>query len=115
MIDDRQWHQDKKVSIGLILSTVGFIGGLAVQTYVIGQWTGAMEERVSQVERRLEGFAQRSQQADRVIAEQGEDIAVLVEQIAGTNRSLDRLHAQIEATNALLRQLIADVASRGTR
>lgn len=100
------WHLEKKVSLGLIWATAGIILTLIGQAYLFGQWTANMAERMDQVERRLDGFSERSQAADRAISEQGRDIAVLVEQIEGTNRALDRLHAQMEATNALLRQIL---------
>lgn len=96
---NEQWHLDKRVPIALILA-------IFVQSAGAVWWASGMNERMDQVERRLGGFAERSQKADEAIADQARDIAVLVEQIEGTNRTLDRLHAQMEATNSLLRQIL---------
>ena len=100
------WHLDKKIHAGHLFSTFLIICTLAGQAYLFGQWTGELNNRMVQVERRLEGFADRGQRVDRVVTEQGEDIAVLVAQLAEQSRQMDRLYAQMETTNALLRDLL---------
>lgn len=96
---EQHWHLDKRVSIGLLISVAGIIVTLAVQTYIVGQWVGTTNERLDQIERRMENSALRAQNVDILVAQQATNIAVLVERIDAQNR-------RIEETNNLLREYL---------
>lgn len=95
------WHLDKRVPIALIV-TLAAHAGLGVW------WASTTNERLTQVERRLEGFAARSEAMREQVQDQGRTIAVLLARIDDTNRNLDRLHAEVATTNALLRELLTE-------
>jgi len=101
MNDESQWHLDKRVPIALIVAIVLQSGGAF-------WWASNLTTRVTEIERRLEGFARRGEQADLAISRQQAQIDVLISQLANTNRNLDRLFGQVQDTNTLLRQLITD-------
>jgi TolA-binding protein len=102
------WHLDKRVPIALIFSIlcVG-VGGWVKIT----QQQAQTDERLFQIERRLEGFSQRSASLQSVVNEQGQTIAVLLSRIDDTNRNLDRLRGEVQITNNLLRELLTDQRS----
>jgi peptidoglycan hydrolase CwlO-like protein len=98
---DTEWHLDKRVPVALILA-------LALQGAGGIWWASNTNERLDQVERRLEGFAARSDAMRGQINEQGQSIAVLLSRIDDTNRNLDRLRGEVQTTNNLLRQMIQE-------
>ena len=98
---DRQWHLDKRVPVALLF-------GLMVQGGAGVWWASGANERLSQIERRLEGFATRGEARDNTVNQQGQTIAVLLSRIDDTNRNLDRLREEVTMTNGLLRQLIQE-------
>jgi len=96
---DKQWHLDKRVPVALIFALcVQGAGGI--------WWASTTNERLDQVERRLEGFSERSEGMRSEIQDQGETIAVLLSRVDDTNRNLDRLRGEVAITNDLLRELI---------
>jgi uncharacterized protein HemX len=99
------WHLDKRVPIALIFSIacVGLGGWIKIT-----QQQTQTDERLSQIERRLEGFSARSEALRSVVNEQGQTIAVLLSRIDDTNRNLDRLRNEVQITNSLLRELLSD-------
>lgn len=103
--DREQWHLDKRVPIALILT-------IFLQSMAAIWWASSVNERIDQVERRLQGFAERGQRADQTIANQQRDIAVLVEQLKSSNNRMDSLSLQIRETNQLIRQLLEDPRTR---
>lgn len=100
-----QWHLDKRVPIALIFA-------IMIQSAGGVWWASAMNERMAQVERRIEGFASRNAQTDERVNTQAQEIAVLASEIKQIGRQLDRLYAQGEATNQLLRQMITGNGGR---
>ena len=102
---NEQWHLDKRVPVAIIFA-------ILIQSAGGVWWASAMNERMSQVERRLEGFASRSQETERQVDQQGREIGVLTTEIKNLTRQLERLYAQGEATNALLRQVLSNEARR---
>ena len=104
MADD-QWHLDRRVPIALIIA-------LVIQSAGGVWWASAMNERMAQVERRLEGFASRTVETERQVDAQGREIGVLTTEIKNLTRQLERLYAQGEATNQLLRQVVTGGAQR---
>jgi Tfp pilus assembly protein PilO len=101
MREGTQWHLKKEIPIALLL-------GLLIQGAGIVWWASGANERLSQIERRLEGFAVRGEALDETVAQQGQTIAVLLSRIDDTNRNLDRLRNEVGITNQLLRQLITE-------
>lgn len=99
------WHLDKRVNVSII-------GALLIQAAVIGVSWGVLNEKVSQIEKRLDTLAVRSQETDKIVAQQGEEIATLTVEIRNLTRQLDRMLAQSDTTNDLLRQLITRDAGR---
>lgn len=94
-----EWHLDKRVPVALIFAIV-------VQTFGVAWWASQTSERLTQVEKRLEAFADRNERTDRQVDEQSRQIAVLTEQVANTNRNLESLKVELSGTNELLRELI---------
>lgn len=106
---DNHWHLDKRVPLALIFA-------LALQGAGGVWWASTANERLAQVERRLESFATRSEAMQSTINQQGQSIAVLVSRIEDTNRNLDRIGREVSTTNALLRELISrPMDGRGNR
>ena len=103
---DKHWALDRRVSLGLIFSVVGIIITLGVQTYIVGQWVGTTNQRLLQIEQRMEAASLRSQAVDGIVAAQSSQIAVLVARIDEQTRQLDRLFGQVESTNELLRSYL---------
>ena len=95
------WHLDKRVPVALILT-------LALQAGAGVWWDSTTNERLSQVERRLEGFASRTEAMREEMQDQGRTIAVLLSRIDDTNRNLDLLRSEVATTNQLLRQLLTE-------
>lgn len=113
MAPREDWHLDKKVGVAHLFSTFAIILTLGGQAYVFGKWSGQLDERMGQVERRLVGFAERDGHDEEArsrlrdsVAKQGQDIAVLVSQLAEQSRQMDRLYTQMETNNDLLRDLL---------
>lgn len=100
------WHLDKKVSVTVIVALLSY-AAMGVMAFSV------INEKVSQIERRLDGFAARSQETDRKVNEQGEEIAVLTAEIKQLARQLERLYAQGEQTNDLLRQFLTNGRANG--
>jgi peptidoglycan hydrolase CwlO-like protein len=98
---DNEWHLDKRVPIALIIT-------LLLQFGAGVWWASNANERLDQVERRLEGFADRSDAMRGQINEQGQSIAVLLSRIDDTNTNLDRLRGEVATTNNLLRQMLQE-------
>lgn len=98
-MSEQQWHLDKRVPVAIIFA-------LLMQSLGGVWWASSLNERTAQIERRLEGFAQRSQGADRDIATLQQSVAVLSVQIDNTLRSVGRLEAEVSTTNALLREYL---------
>lgn len=94
-----QWHLDKRVNVSIILALTLHLG-----TSI--WWASNMTEKMTQVERRLEGFSQRNQRTDAEVREQSEEIAVLAQRMNSTIDSVDMLRAEVAVTNQLLRELI---------
>jgi lysozyme family protein len=88
-MSDTQWHLDKRVPVALLL-------GLLLQGGGVIWWASGANERLSQIERRLEGFAARSETLDNTVQQQGQTIAVLLSRIDDTNRNLDRLRGEVQ-------------------
>lgn len=102
---NNDWHLSKQVNVSIIVA-------ILIQAAVIGVGWGVLNEKVSQIEKRLDTFAVRSQETDKVVAQQGEEIATLTVEIRNLTRQLDRMLAQSDTTNDLLRQLITRDAGR---
>ena len=98
-MSENQWHLDKRVPVALILA-------LAAQGAGGVWWASTTNERLAQVERRLEAFSNRSEDMQNTIWQQGQTIAVLLARLDDTNRNLDRLHGEVVTTNSLLRELL---------
>lgn len=96
---DHQWHLDRRVPIALIFAII-------VQSAGVTWWASQMNERMTQVERRLAGFAARNDATDERVNRQSSQIAVLTEQVSNTNKSLERVEIQLSNTNELLRELV---------
>ena len=100
----QSWHLDKRVPIAILT-------GLVMQAGAVFYWGGSFqaqtEERLEQIERRMNGFATRSEGMQREVQDNGRTIAVLLSRIDDTNRNLDRLRGEVATTNELLRQLVA--------
>ena len=103
---NEQWHLDKRVPVAIIFAII-------IQSAGGVWWASAMNERMHQVERRLEGFAARGAITERQVNEQGEEIAFLTAEIKQLSRQLERLYAQGEQTNDLLRQFLVNGRSNG--
>ena len=101
---NEQWHLDKRVPVALILALC-LQGGAGIW------WASAANSRLADVERRLDGFAARSEAMRDTLNDQGRTIAVLLSRIDDTNRNLDRLRGEVVTTNGLLRQLLSDARS----
>jgi hypothetical protein len=86
------WHLRKEIPVALIFAIV-------VQTGGVLWWASAINQRVAQIELRVEAAALRSQNVDNLLASQATQIAVLVERIETQNR-------RIEETNELLREYL---------
>lgn len=102
---NEHWHLDRRVPVALVLM-------ILIQSAGGVWWASAMNERMEQVERRLEGFAHRGEETERQVDAQGREIGVLTTEIKNLTRQLERLYAQGEATNALLRQVLTNEAKR---
>lgn len=98
-MSETQWHLDRRVPIALIFAII-------VQSAGVTWWASQMNERMTQVERRLAGFSVRNDATDERVNRQSSQIAVLTEQVANTNKSLERVELQLSNTNELLRELI---------
>lgn len=98
---EREWHLDKRVPVALILA-------LALQGAGGIWWAASTSERLEQVERRLDGFSERTRAMQGQVQDQGQTIAVLLSRIDDTNRNLDRLRGEVQTTNNLLRQMITE-------
>lgn len=96
---DENWHLDKRVNISIIVA-------LVIQAGLAGIGWGVINEKVDQIERRLNGFATRAAEDRREIMQQSEEIAILATQVQNTNRSVDRLRAEVALTNELLREYL---------
>lgn len=96
---DAHWHLDKRVPVALLV-------GLLAQGGAGVWWAGTANERLSQVERRLEGFASRSEALQSEVNEQGVALAVVAARLDDTNRNLDLVRSEIATTNRLLRELL---------
>jgi len=97
--EQRHWHLDKRVPIALIFA-------IFMQSVAAVWWAANITERMEQIERRQQAQGERSEDADRVLAEQSRRIAVLTEAVANTNRNLERLGGEITSTNQLLREFL---------
>lgn len=95
------WHLDKRVNVSIILA-------LAMHLGTSIWWASNMTEKMTQVERRLEGFAVRSARTDTEVREQSEEIALLAQRMVTTVESVERLRTEISVTNSLLRELMRD-------
>lgn len=96
-----QWHLDKRVPIALIVT-------LFMQTGAAMWWGASLTERVAQMERQLASTATEASETDRALSNQAAQIAVLIEQMSSTNRSVDRLFGQVADTNNLIRQMLQE-------
>lgn len=94
-----QWHLDKRVPVAIIFA-------ILVQSGSMIWWASNMNARVENLEADRTEAEAREQVTTRTVSEQGRDIAVMVSQMQETNRQLERLYAQVEATNALIREAI---------
>lgn len=103
--EERNWHLDKRVNVSIIVA-------LLIQAALFGVGWGVINEKVSQIERRLDGFADRAATTDREVNAQGEEIAVLTSEIQQLTRQLERLYLQGETTNQLLRQVLTGGGQR---
>lgn len=99
----RQWHLERKVPVTLVfvilMQTMGFVywgASFAVET----------ENRLKQIERRLEGFATRDESVRRQVEEQGRTVAVLINRVDNTNDGLAALRSELQGTNSLIRELL---------
>lgn len=98
-MSDQQWHLDKRVPVAIIFAILmQSLGGV--------WWASSLNERTAQIERRLDGFADRSQSSDRDISSLQQSVAVLSTQIDNTLRSVSRLENEVAATNTLLREYL---------
>jgi len=100
-----QWHLDKRVSVVLIFAL--FMQGAAGVW-----WASTANERLTQVERRLDGFSERSRLLQSEVNEQGIALAVVAARLDDTNRNLDLVRNEIATTNRLLRELIGASSGR---
>lgn len=100
------WHLDRRVPVAIIVV-------ILIQTSGAVWWASSMSEKVTQIERRLEGFAQRNTITDNRVANQQIEIAVLAEQVRQTNASINGLSAQVKDTNDLLRDILQNMPPRG--
>lgn len=94
-----QWHLDKRVPVALILTLIG-------QMIVAIWWAASINERMVQIERRMDAATVRSQSMDSIVSSQATQIAVLVERIEAQNDRVDGLTAQVAQTNDLLREYL---------
>jgi len=94
------WHLDKRVPIALIVA-------LALQGAGGVWWASTANERLSQVERRLEGFADRSEMLQSEVNQQGVSLAIVATRLDDTNRNIDLLRSEISTTNRLLREILS--------
>lgn len=100
MNEREHWHLDKRVPIALIVT-------LALQGSAGVWWASDANQRLSQIERRLEGFGRRSEALEVEVADQGTQIAVVAARLDDTNRNLELLRAELSTTNNLIRQLLS--------
>lgn len=96
------WHLDKRFPLALLF-------GLACQAALFGVWVGSFktqtEERLTQIERRLEGFSERSQTLASEVNAQGRTQAVILSRLDETNRNIDRVREQLSETIDILREI----------
>lgn len=101
-MSEQQWHLDKRVPVAIIFAIfIQSMGGI--------WWASSLNERTAQIERRIEGFAQRSQAADREINTIQQSVAVLSAQLQNQIRATERLDTAVRETNQLLREAIERV------
>ena len=101
---DKKWHLDKRVPIALIVM-LSLQGGAGIW------WASNQSERMTQVERRLDGFSERSENLREQVGQQGTALAVVAARLDDTNRNLGQVRDEIAITNRLLRELLQQPAA----
>lgn len=94
-----EWHLQKGVPISLIAV-------ILVQTLGAGWWASNVDERVTQIERRLSGFAEREQSSDQRVMQLSNQVSVLTERVESTMQHINRLTAELTQTNELLLNIV---------
>lgn len=100
-----QWHLDKRVPIALIFT-------LFVQSAAAIWWAASINERMAMNEASITAVKADQATAGRELDTQRTQVAVLVEQLGNTNKSLERLQTEVRDTNSLLRELITMTQKR---
>lgn len=93
------WHLDKRVPIALIFA-------IFMQTTGVIWWASSIQARMDQVERRFDGFTERSEQTSRQVQVNDRSIGVMASELKATNAQLERLYQSVNETNSLIRQLL---------
>lgn len=94
------WHLDKRVPIALIVA-------IFIQTSGVIWWASSITARMDQVERRFDGFSERSDQTSRQVQLNDRSIGVMASELKATNAQLERLYQSVNETNSLIRQLLS--------
>lgn len=94
------WHLDRKVPISLIIA-------LAIQTGTAIWWASGMEHRVASTEGSVVRLKVEHDKIQSDVGDQSKAIAVLVEQLTSTNKSLEQLRMDVRDTNEMLRDLLS--------
>ena len=89
---EEHWHLRKEIPVALIFTILLQTGGAL-------WWAASINQRVAQIEQRLDSAAIRAQNIDNVVANQATQIAVLVSR-------MDEQTRRIEETNDLLREYL---------
>jgi hypothetical protein len=92
MMPEEHWHLRKEIPVALIFTILLQTGGAL-------WWAASINQRVAQIEQRLDSAAIRAQNIDNVVANQATQIAVLVSR-------MDEQTRRIEETNDLLREYL---------
>jgi len=98
-MDQHDWHQDKKVTLGLIFA-------LLAQAGAIVWWAAGIEHRMVQTETELSEVKSDHAAINAEMNAQGRQVVVIVEQMANTNRLIEQLRQDVRETNGLLREIV---------
>ncbi len=100
------WHQDKKVTLGLIFA-------LLAQAGAIVWWAAGIEHRMSRTETELSEVKTDHAAINAEINAQGRQVVVIAEQMANTNRLMEQLRQDVRETNNLLREIVTRYGTGG--
>lgn len=105
----KEWHLDKNVNVAVVLTLLTIAGGAWIKT---DRQSTRSDERLVQIERRLEGIQNRYADLENEVTDQGLMIAAISAQIQGQNRDIARVISTVEGNSALLREFLDDQRSR---